>query len=578
MGSELESLATTATELVEAAGEASPLGERARRLSERLALGRFYVSVVGEFKRGKSTLVNALLAADALPSGVLPLTAVATEVSFGSRRAVVVSTDGSRHEIAADEIADYVTEERNPANERQVARVEVQLPAHLLEPGVVLVDTPGLGSIYRHNDVEARRALFDADGAILVLSADSPLSAEEHELLKILAERRAPTFFVLNKMDHLGADEREKVRSFVSGQMATELGRAERLWCVSASAALSARLSGRPPEDTACGEFAGLLAALEQFVETDLVSARLLTARRELARLGRALDDAVSLETSALRLEGEELARRVVELQAEAGRQRQELRDERTIFERDVNALMAEVADRLFGFARSAPHDFAARLDEMAASAPVGRLESELRRAVEEAVTEGFERFRQDEAERVESAWRTLAEGLRARTEKRINDVRAAAADLFTVSLPDVGVPEVAAERERFFYLFLKVDPLGEELRRAVSHLLPGPFRRRRLLARARAHLANEFEKHAGRARWDISQRLEGARRRFEVAMSEELEAAVETILAAARRAEELRSASESERERHAVESGKARAAARRALELETRGAGGGEL
>lgn len=50
--------------------------------------------MLGEFKRGKSTLVNALLAGDVLPTGVLPLTAVATEISFGERRAVVVPLDG----------------------------------------------------------------------------------------------------------------------------------------------------------------------------------------------------------------------------------------------------------------------------------------------------------------------------------------------------------------------------------------------------------------------------------------------------------------------------------------------------
>ena len=191
-----------------------------------------------------------LLAEDVLPTGgAPPLTAVATEISFGERRAVVVPLNGgevTRSRLMRS-LGEFVTEERNPENERQVARVELQVPCRLLEPGVVLVDTPGLGSIYRHNDEEARRALFDADGAILVLSADSPLSAQERELLGVLAERRQSTFFVLNKIDHLAQDEADQVRRFVSDAIARELGRKERLWCVSARSALPPRsLDGSP--------------------------------------------------------------------------------------------------------------------------------------------------------------------------------------------------------------------------------------------------------------------------------------------------------------------------------------------
>ena len=566
MTSELDQLTTTAFELASAAGRTGDIAERAQRLGDRLAQGRFHVSVLGEFKRGKSTLVNALLADDVLPTGVLPLTAVATEISFGERRAVVVPLDGPSYEIAPDEIAEFVTEERNPENERQVARVELQVPSRLLEPGVVLVDTPGLGSIYRHNDEEARRALFDADGAILVLSADSPLSAQERELLGVLAERRQPTFFVLNKIDHLAHDEAEQVRRFVTDAIARELGRKERLWCVSARAALAARKVGRDPEGEEGGEFAAFETAFGEFVTNDLVEARLVTARRELAHLGRALDDAVSLEAAALALDAEELARCVVEFGAAAAEQRQAFEDERTLLARDVAALMEDLAERLFDFARKAPAEWIDRLQAVARSAPVGRLEDELQRSLETAVQECFEEFRQAEADRVEEAWSELAERFRAKTQARVNRVRATAADLFTISLPDVAVPEVSSEREQFFYLFLHVDPLGEELLRVLRRVLPPALLRRRMLARAREQLAREFDKHAGRARWDLAQRLDSVRRRFELAMSEELEGTIDAITAAAERAKELQRVSETERDRQLGESEAAREAARRAL------------
>jgi hypothetical protein len=86
------------------------------------------------------------------------------------------------------------------------------------------------------------------------------------------------------------------------------------------------------------------------------------------------------------------------------------------------------------------------------------------------------------------------------------------------------------------------------------------------MLARAREQLAREFDKHAGRARWDLAQRLDSVRRRFEVAMSEELEGTINAITAAAERARELQRVSETERDRQLGESEAAREAARRAL------------
>jgi small GTP-binding protein len=582
MTNQLELLAGAAFELAGAAGRVGDVAERSRRLGVRLVEGRFHVSVLGEFKRGKSTLVNALLGEEVLPTGVLPLTAVATEVSFGERGAVVVHQDGSRQEVASDVIAEFVTEERNPENEKQVVRVEVRLPAPLLEPGLVLVDTPGLGSIYRHNDEEARRALFDADGAILVLSADSPMSAQELELLGVLAERSGPTFFVLNKIDHLTKDETDEVRRFATDVIAAALGRKERLWCLSARAPLAGRRSGslRGAALLADGfpdgdEFAAFGAAFAEFVTNELVEVRLATARNELSRLARALDDVVSLEEAALSFDAKELALRVGEFEATAADQRRAFSDERTLLARDLAALVTELSEHLFAFARTAPGRWTDHLENVARSAPFGGLEQQLQQGVEEAVREGFEEFRQEEGDRVEQAWSMLAEGCRARTEARVNQVKAAAADLFTVSLPDVALPEVSQERERFYYLFLHVDPLGEQLLRVARWLLPSRFRCRRLLARARAQLFQEFDKHAGRARWDLSQRLESVCRAFEVAMSEELEDVIEAITAGANRAEELRGTSETEHDRYLARSRAAREAARRALSLAETPSGG---
>jgi hypothetical protein len=161
---------------------------------------------------------------------------------------------------------------------------------------------------------------------------------------------------------------------------------------------------------------------------------------------------------------------------------------------------------------------------------------------------------------------RQIAGAFRIKAQERVNAVRTVAADIFDANLPESTVPEVSEERERFFYLFLHVGRPGEGLGRAARRLLPSKVVRRRLLVVAQRHLCDEFDKHAGRARWDLVQRLEAVRLRFEVAMREELDRTIGAMLAAADRAERLRRESQAYRDRRSDEDNAMRRAASAAL------------
>jgi GTP-binding protein EngB required for normal cell division len=551
--SELEELATGAAQLAElAAGRQE--AERAGRLAERLRAGRFMIAVAGEFKRGKSTLVNALVGEDVLPTGVLPLTAVATELVNGEPGAVVEFLDGSTEAIDPADVADFVTEARNPGNERSVARVEIRGRWPLLEPGVILVDTPGIGSVHAHNTDAARAALLDADGAVLVLSADAPISGQERDLLRLLAERRAPTFYVLNKIDHLRPVECDEVRRFVETVLTGELGDTPPLFALSARAARE-RGSATAPDGGVAGEFDDFVAALARFIDQDLVEARVATARRELARLGGSVRDAIRVERAALDLDAATLAGKVEEFRAAADAQRRAFDDDRTLLARDVDRLATRVGQDLASFARSAPVGHHAELDAIAGSAPRGELTDRLRDAIEAAVRQDFDRFRVEEAERAEAEWQNMAHDFRDRTQERIAAVRATAGDLFAVALPRVSVPAVAEQDERFFYLFLHIESLDAPIGRLLGLLLPPSIARRRAAVWARGELEREFDKHAGRVRWDLTQRLDAARSRFESAMRDELNAACDGILEAADRARALHRTAADARDRRRAQS-----------------------
>ncbi len=94
----------------------------------------FNLVILGEFKRGKSTLVNALLGANVLPTGVIPLTSITTVILYGENPQIsVLFQDGRREEMELSQLEKYVTERGNPKNKFAVELVEVHFPSPLLK-------------------------------------------------------------------------------------------------------------------------------------------------------------------------------------------------------------------------------------------------------------------------------------------------------------------------------------------------------------------------------------------------------------------------------------------------------------
>src|ERR1700683_2439924 len=131
--------------LAELANEfgAEHIASTAHGLADRVSQGRFYVACVGQFKRGKSTLLNALIGHSVLPTAVVPVTATPTIIRHGEHLAARVRfKTATWTDIPVSSIEDFRSEERNPENAKKVASVEVFVPSPLLATGMCLVDTP----------------------------------------------------------------------------------------------------------------------------------------------------------------------------------------------------------------------------------------------------------------------------------------------------------------------------------------------------------------------------------------------------------------------------------------------------
>jgi hypothetical protein len=202
------------------------LAADADSLAERLAEGRFYVVSVGQFKRGKSTLVNALVGEPVLPAGVVPVTAAVTVVRYGERLSARVrfATRGWE-ECELGALATYVSEEQNPGNGKGVTGVEVFVPSPLLESGMCLVDTPGIGSVSLTNTATTRAFVPHIDAALVVLGGDPPISGDELALVRGIAGTVEDLIFVFNKADRQTDAEREEAIRFTERVLAEALGR-----------------------------------------------------------------------------------------------------------------------------------------------------------------------------------------------------------------------------------------------------------------------------------------------------------------------------------------------------------------
>lgn len=227
-----------------------------RKLLTRLAEDRFNLVVVGQFSRGKSSLMNAILGVERLPTSVLPLTSVITTVSYGDRERVLIHWKWTSYpsEVPLADLSQFVTQEGNPGNEKRVAVAEVQLAVELLRLGFYFIDTPGIGSAIAANTVTTTEFLPEADAVIFVTSVESPLTEAELQFLRQVRQHVRKIFLVMNKLDLISPEEQASVAAFTQERLREVFGDAEPLvYFVSARDGLKAKLRGEYDERALAG-------------------------------------------------------------------------------------------------------------------------------------------------------------------------------------------------------------------------------------------------------------------------------------------------------------------------------------
>ncbi len=176
----------------------------------------FLVVVVGEFNAGKSTFVNALIGDDLLPMGITPTTDAIELIRWSSKRR-----------------NDYAWREKDVVRE--------WLHPNTGGPGVVIVDTPGTGSVFRKHESIAKNFLSRSDLVIFLLSAKRALAETERLYLELARDYGKKIVVVINQTDLLQKREQKEVQAFVQQQLQELLGLRPEIFMVSAREALRER-------------------------------------------------------------------------------------------------------------------------------------------------------------------------------------------------------------------------------------------------------------------------------------------------------------------------------------------------
>jgi len=184
------------------------------------------VAVLGQFKAGKSSFLNALIGDAVVPVDVLPSTAVVTRIGYGPKEKVTVhGLAGEPFDIPLSRLAEFVTERGNPANEKRVAVVDVELPALAPYEGVRFVDTPGLGSVFAHNTRVSKEWMPRVGAALVAVSVNHPLSEDDLLLLNDVSSHTPEAVLLLTKADLVSGEELASVIEFTRSQAASRTGK-----------------------------------------------------------------------------------------------------------------------------------------------------------------------------------------------------------------------------------------------------------------------------------------------------------------------------------------------------------------
>jgi GTPase SAR1 family protein len=506
-------------------------------LREKIQNNVFNLVVLGQFKRGKTTLINALLGAEILPTAIVPLTSIATILKHDEVLKInVYFNDGRVTEINPDNLSEYVTEKGNPKNEKDVQEVVITYPSPYLKDGVRLIDTPGVGSIYQHNTDIAYQYLPKSDAALFLLSVDQPVSKAELDFLKDVREYSNKIFFLQNKADYVDAEDLKESISFSKKVIEECMDYEVKIFPLSAKLALDGKLNGK-------SELLGksFLPEFENILNTFLMEEKgkvlLLSVSNSILRvLSQALFE-LGLEMKSLTIPVEELK---VKIEMFENKKKEVMREKQ-----DFDILLDGEVDRLVK--KGLIEDLKEFKQETTTVLSAGMITfyQNNRSLSSRELNNAMETFVIDEVKNVYNNWWAKEDGKLAsafesicsRFITKINETVDAlfkfSSELFAIPFEAFKAEELWTVKPSFYYKFKEEPVMLEVLSKSFTLSLPKFVGDKIILKKMKDYLLEMLDTQGGRVRYDFVERLDKSKLDFRWEMFERIEATIKGISSA---------------------------------------------
>ena len=509
--------ASALVEIADAIGMAvEPASPRERALLDTLAQvaarldsATFQLAVLGQFKRGKSTLINALIGRSLLATDVLPVTAIPTFLTAGDEFGITtIGRNGERvHRTALDLdalkalVAATTTEAENPRNTLDLDRVLLTLPAEGCLTALTLVDTPGIGSTHGHNTEAAHGVLPECDAALFVLSVDPPITEAELDYLVAICRAMKTVIFVMNKSDLVREDELARIVSFATRVVAERPDTRvdPTIFPLSARAALDARSSADEKAFARSG-----LMELEAYLRDHLAARKQALLAASVGHKMLAILDSLQAE-AALRRQALALPLDQLDFTLEA------LERSETEFERERERL----SDGLQGEWRRTLSKLEALCAEADATtsveiAALSTKEADTAGVLEAAVAPLFDAAFARLVEALDMHISSVVKHHQARYRVLVADVCRAASDIMDVpATPTLEAVAPAPARKPYWVGRVEIDDVGSLTMDGVFRLLPRPLRTRRRAKKRRRAIERALMKNLTNLHWTAKKSID---------------------------------------------------------------------
>lgn len=525
------------------------LEEQAQNIIRKIDDFTFNLVVVGEFKRGKSTLINALLGEAVLPAAVTPLTSLPTVLRYGASPSIYIEFLNNREAVEEklEKLAEFVTEKENPNNERGVKSVTVSYPNELLKMGMRIVDTPGTGSIYAHNTQATHDFLPESDAAIFVFTADQPASEAELELIEHARKFSFHQFFVLNKIDHLEEEDKQTCVDFLKSTLEKRLSATIEVFALSAKKGLASKLKR---DERADSNFLRFEKSLIQFALSEKGEVFVASVESKIAAIIQELRQLIALEERNSQLSIDKLQEHLNAFNSATGKITRNQADAEFIVSGEIRKLVRQVESDLKPIAGNSAsalkQDIASKFKDEAKSNKAHLIDT-LREYLKLRISNIFSDWKAKEDHQIEEQFSALNSRFAEKGNEIIQEIRRITTELFGMEVTTSFEVEPLSTKSSHYYAVDSPFTLSLE---TLPLSLPDVISKRIIENKFLDAVEHELQRNSGRLRADYQERLERSGKKFLTMFNGKVDSALREIQDTFARAIKAKSKLEQEKER----------------------------